>query len=74
MKELPPPKLSIGQWVRVILNERNKTPRTGRIHYAAWHFKAETYHYFITVNGKPVSKRYLEEDFELLPPEEFGPL
>jgi hypothetical protein len=59
-----PPAFSVGQQVRVILNERNRTPRTGSIRQIIWHYKDERYNYYLTVNGKSVSKRYFEEDLE----------
>jgi hypothetical protein len=67
--EKPPPAFSVGQRVRVILNERNRTARTGTIRQIIWHYKEQTYNYYLDVNGKRISKRYYEKDFEQLPPE-----
>jgi hypothetical protein len=70
MTEKPPPAFSFGQRVRVILNERNRTSRTGTIRQVIWHHKDQCYNYYLDVNGKKTSKRYCEEDFEQLPPEQ----
>ena len=68
MTEKPPPALSLDQRVRVILNESNRTSRTGTIRQIIWHFKDQRYMYFLEVNGKKIAKRYYEEDLECLPP------
>jgi hypothetical protein len=64
--EKPPPEFSIGQRVRVVLNKRNRTPRTGTIREIIWHYKDQKYNYYLDVDGKKISKRYYEEDFERL--------
>ena len=64
MKELPPPAFSLGQMVDVIVNDRNRTPRTGSIRLIVWHYKLSKHLYLLEVNGKKVSKRYFEEDLE----------
>lgn len=69
MTKKPPPALSVGQRVRVILSDRNRTARTGAIRQVIWHFKHRRYNYYLDVDGKKVSKRYYEEDLEPLPPE-----
>ena len=60
----PPPKFAIGQQVRVILNDRNITPREGLVRELFWHFKHQQYYYYIEAHGRKVSKRYFEEDLE----------
>jgi len=56
------PRFQIGEHVRVVLNEHNRTPRAGTISRAVWHFKYSCWHYFLTVDGAAVSKRYVAED------------
>jgi hypothetical protein len=68
--ETPPPAFSVGQRVRVILNDRNRTARTGTIRQVIWHFKDRRYNYHLDVNGRRISKRYYEEDFEQVPSEQ----
>lgn len=60
----PPPRYPIGSLVRVILNDRNKTARHGRVRQVIWHFKDERYNYYIESDGKKVSKRYLADDLQ----------
>jgi hypothetical protein len=59
-----PHSFSLGQRVRVILNERNRTPHSGTIRAIVWHFKDQSYNYYLEANGKRISKRYYEEDLE----------
>ena len=54
----------MGQRVRVIVNERNKTAHRGTIREVIWHFKDRRYNYYLVENGKKVSKRYFDEDLE----------
>lgn len=58
------PRLQVGSRVRVIQNERNRTPHTGVVALHIWHYKFACWHYFIREQGKRVSKRYLAEDLE----------
>jgi len=60
----PQPTFALGQKVRVILSERNKTVRIGTIREIIWHYKDHRYNYYLEVEGKKVSKRYLEADLE----------
>lgn len=60
----PPPAYSLGQRVRVVLNERNRTPREGTVRRIVWHFKDGRYNYYLEQDDKRVSKRYLREDLE----------
>jgi len=60
------PELLVGQPVRVILNERNKTLHTGAIRQIIWHSKDQRFNYYIAVDGKKVSKRYFIEDLEAI--------
>lgn len=65
--DLPPPEHPLGSFVRVVLNDRNRTPRRGRVREVVWHFKDGRYNYYIEENGQKVTKRYLAED--LIPAE-----
>jgi hypothetical protein len=67
MSDKPAPAFAIGQRVRVILNERNKTPHIGCVRRIVWHYKDQRYNYYIDENGKVVSKRYLAEDLAPCP-------
>lgn len=60
----PEPKFAIGQQVRVVLNERNRTPHVGTIRMVAWHYKLQRFHYFLEEGGRKVSKRYAAEDLQ----------
>jgi hypothetical protein len=73
MTGIPPPVFVVGQRVRVVLNERNRTPHTGSIREAIWHHKEGRYHYFLEENGKKISKRYREEDLAPLPATDDAP-
>jgi len=64
--EKPFPELEVGQRVRIVLNERNRTPRMGTIRQVIWHFKDQTFNYYLEEDGKKVSKRYLAVDLEVL--------
>jgi hypothetical protein len=65
MSDKPAPLYSVGQRVRVVLNEKNKTPHEGTIRVIIWHHKDQRYNYYLEENGRKVSKRYFDED--LLP-------
>ncbi len=58
------PWFSVGEQVRVVLNERNRTPRTGRIRDAVWHHKNGCWNYYLVEQGRKVKKRYLAEDLD----------
>ena len=60
----PEPKFHQGQHVRVILNERNRTPHSGTIRQIIWHFKDQRYNYYLEEDGKNVTKRYFDSDLE----------
>jgi hypothetical protein len=62
----PQPTFVVGQRVRVVLNERNRTPHTGTIREIIRHFQQARYNYYLEEGGKKVSKRYCEEDLEPL--------
>jgi len=64
----PTPEFSMGQSVRVRLNERNQTPREGAISDIVWHFKDQRYNYYLEERGKKVSKRYHADDLESVDP------
>ena len=61
------PAFFLGQLVRVVLNERNKTPHTGTICEIIWHYKDQRYNYYLEEDGKKVSKRCFKDDLEALP-------
>lgn len=52
----------LGQRVCVVVNERNRTARVGVIANVVWHGKDGCYNYYLEVDGKKVSKRYLARD------------
>ncbi len=58
------PAFVIGQRVRVILNDRNRTPHEGTIRSAIWHHKERRFHYYLEEDGRKVSKRYAAEDLQ----------
>ena len=60
----PKPKFAVGQRVRVILNERNRTAHHGTIREIIWHLKDRRHNYYLLEDGKKVSKRYFDEDLE----------
>ena len=60
----PEPKFHQGQHVRVILNERNRTPHSGTIRQIIWHFKDQRYNYYLEEDSKNVAKRYFDCDLE----------
>ncbi|MCP5113016.1 MAG: hypothetical protein GY953_19485, partial [bacterium] len=47
-------RLRFGDTVKVVLNERNRTPHTGTIRNAVWHYKNRCWHYYLEENGKKV--------------------
>jgi hypothetical protein len=61
----PAPTFSVGQRVRVRLNDRNRTPREGCVRDFIWHHKDARYYYYLQAGAKKVSKRYFEEDLEV---------
>ena len=61
---LPEPEFRVGQCVRVVLNDRNRTPHTGTVRQVVWHHRDRRYNYYLQEAGKKVSKRYLAEDLE----------
>ncbi len=58
----PEPVFALGQRVRVILNERNRTPHDGTVRDIIWHFELGQFHYYLRENGRKVHKRYAAED------------
>jgi hypothetical protein len=63
--DIPEPIYQVGQPVRVILGERNRTPHSGTVREIVWHSKDQCHHYYIIKeSGKKVSKRYTAEDLE----------
>ena len=64
----PAPVYQVGQHVRVVLGERNRSARRGTIRAIIWHYKDRRFHYYIEEDGKRVSKRYQAEDLEAYEP------
>ena len=63
----PPPEFAVGRAVRAVLNERNRTPRVGRVRQAVWHFRLARWMFFLEVPGvrvawRRVPKRYFAAD------------
>ena len=53
----------VGDHVRVVVNYRNKTPRTGTIDTAIWHHKLGIWNYrLVDDTGHSISKRYEAPD------------
>lgn len=61
----PVPKFAIGQAVRVVVNETNRTPHLGSIRAVIWHFEDQRFHYYLQEGDRKVAKRYRDEDLEL---------
>lgn len=59
---IPPPSLPIGEIVSVVLNARNRTPRTGTVFALEWHIKRECWCYYIKERGRRIKKRYFDAD------------
>jgi len=57
-REVKPPKFFIGQKVGLL----NKEDQNGIITDMFWHYNNEEYFYFLEVNGKKKSRRYLESE------------
>ncbi len=60
----PEPEFALGQQVRVVLNDRNRTPHEGMIRAVGWHHKQGQFHYYLQEGGRKVSKRYAAEDLQ----------
>jgi hypothetical protein len=58
------PEFGLGQRVRVVLNDRNRTPHEGTIRAVIWHHKSGQFHYYLLEHGRKVSKRYAAEDLQ----------
>ena len=63
--QLPDSEFQIGDPVTVIMNDRNKTRRTGIVQRIIWHYKDSRYNYYLEVDGRSVSKRYFADDLRL---------
>jgi hypothetical protein len=59
----PEPTFRTGQRVRVILNDRNRTPHDGTIRKIIWHHKDQRFNYYLEA-GRKVAKRYFAEDLQ----------
>ena len=62
--ETPTSKFTVGERVRVILSDRNRTPHQGSITKIHWHFNEQRYYCYLEENGKQIAKRYFEDDLE----------
>ena len=60
----PEPVFAIGQRVRVVLNDRNRTPHEGTIRATIWHHKGQRFHYYLAEGSRTVSKRYTAEGLQ----------
>lgn len=58
------PRFHIGDRVRVVGSDVNQTARRGEVRDQIWHHKNAAWTYFITENGRKISKRYWESDLE----------
>ena len=61
------PRIALGAHVHVVLNERNKTERSGKVVRSIWHHKHQCWHYYIKAGNRAESKRYRAEDLILRP-------
>lgn len=61
------PRLAIGDRVRVIVSERNRTPRSGTVARSVWHHNLGCWMYYLVGNGRHIKKRYTFHDLELAP-------
>lgn len=55
-----------GDIVEVIVNVRNTTYHSGVINKVIYHFKEKEWNYYISENGKKISKRYYYKDLRLI--------
>jgi len=63
-EEREPPKYPVGTVVRVLLNERNRTPRVGRVDRCIWHGLHARWMYWLREGTRKVYKRYTDDDLE----------
>lgn len=61
-----PPLFRQGNLVEVIVNARNTTYHKGIIYAIIYHFKDKDWNYYISENGKKISKRYYSRDLKLI--------
>jgi len=64
---LPTPEFAVGDRVAVRVGERNRTCHVGEVHQVVWHFKDARYNYYLSADGKKISKRSFAEDLERVP-------
>lgn len=62
----PEPDFSIGQQVKVILNDRNRTPHEGSVREVIWHHKDQLFNFYLEECGRKISKRYFAEDLQAI--------
>lgn len=61
-----PPLFRQDNLVEVIVNARNSTYHKGIIHTIIYHYQDKDWNYYISENGKKVSKRYYSRDLRLI--------
>jgi len=64
----PEPTFHIGQRVRVVPNDHNRTAHRGTVRDHIWHYKDECWYYYLSgETGRKISKRYAAEDLLVEP-------
>ena len=53
-----PPKFKYGD----LVSPANNTDKKGKVRDIVWHFKNNTFNYYIEIDNKKVSRRYSEEE------------
>ena len=66
VKKRNPSKYHIGDRVKIITKDSKTFGSIGEIKFVLYHFKDETYYYFIESNGKKFKRRYYEGDLEIV--------
>ncbi len=62
MKNLPSPKFEIGEQI----SEIERPEIVGLIDYYFWHHKDAEYKFHISINGKRKSRRYSDNELQIL--------
>ncbi|WP_439680411.1 hypothetical protein [Embleya sp. MST-111070] len=61
--DIPEPAYHEGDRVRVVVDDRNRTPHSGSIRYKLWHYRDRTWYFLLrTDTGARISKRYAAGD------------
>ena len=58
----PPPEFALGRGVKVVVNDRNRTPHAGIVRACIWHFKLDRWTYYLEEDGRKIHKRYFAAD------------